>query len=194
MATIYTNRNLNNYRYQIIGVSCAAIMGSYVLDPWLLNMDGVSNELWRIQDYASDLLVLHIDSTRTINKWVNIDCNDRGNNVVTWASLLFMRERLYRVNTKYFRYGEIFVYAWSLMLCFTSFNKYAITIWTNKINMIIKNNFCFLLCRKDVSNQMQINSEECEHIYGGYCMGNIKFSVIEIMQLEGKIEAMVRTI
>ena len=148
LATIDTNRNVNSYRYHIIGASCAAIMGSYVLDPWLLDMDGVSNELWRIQDYASDLLVLHIDSTRTIKKLVNLYCNDHGKNVVTWASLLFMRARLYGVNEKYFRYGEIFMCAWSSMLQLKSFNKYTITIWTNKIDTFIKKIFLLLIMQE----------------------------------------------
>ena len=66
LALIYPNHNVKNPRYYLIGGSCADIMGSYVFDPWLLKMAGVANELWRIQDYDSDLLVICLASKRTI--------------------------------------------------------------------------------------------------------------------------------
>ena len=115
-------------------------MGYYVFGPWLLKMAGVANELWRIQDYDSDLLVICLASKRTIEKLVNTECNDNGIMEVTWASLFLMREMMFGVNAKYIRHEEIFVYAWYSTLWLTSFNKYDTTTWTNKRNMVMKKN------------------------------------------------------
>ena len=58
------------------------------------------------------------------------------------------------------------------MLWFTPYNKYDITIWTNKRKCFIeKIGVCFLVCRKDVSKPRQITSEAFDHVYGGYLMG-----------------------
>ena len=93
-----TDNNFKNSRYHLIGGSCAAIMGSYVSYPWLLKMAGVFNKLCKIQDCDSDMLVLCLDSARTIEKLVNIECNDLKNMVVTCSSLFFTRTKLYGVN------------------------------------------------------------------------------------------------
>eukprot|EP00978_Attheya_sp_CCMP212_P019618 scaffold55228_cov62-Attheya_sp.AAC.11 len=51
------NHNAKNSRYQMIGGSWAT---TTIMDPWILKSPGVPQELWRIQDYASDLLVLRL--------------------------------------------------------------------------------------------------------------------------------------
>ena len=45
-------------KVQQFGGSCAAVIGHYVIDPWLLLDAGVAHELIRPQDYASDSVVL----------------------------------------------------------------------------------------------------------------------------------------
>ena len=98
MELIENNHNIMNYRYYIIGGSCDAIMGSYVFSPYLLNMYGVSNGLWRIQDYVSDLLVINPASAMTTTKLSNLECNDNGNISATCAYLLFMNASIYGVS------------------------------------------------------------------------------------------------
>ena len=44
---INTNHNMKNNCYQMIGGSCAAILGGYVYDIGLLQADGVTRELWQ---------------------------------------------------------------------------------------------------------------------------------------------------
>ena len=81
-------------------------MGSYVFGPCPLNMPGVANELWMVQYYASDVLLIFLSSARIIEKFVNIECNNHGNMALTCTSLLFMRARLYDENAKDFRYRK----------------------------------------------------------------------------------------
>ena len=48
--------------------SCAAVIGHYVIDPWLLFEAGVAHELIRPQDYASDSVVLRLFSHDSIKR------------------------------------------------------------------------------------------------------------------------------
>ena len=48
---IDTNHNVKNNRYQMIGGSCAAILGGYVYDIGILQSYGVTRGLWRPEDY-----------------------------------------------------------------------------------------------------------------------------------------------
>ena len=70
-----TNHNFNNFRYQIIGGYGCAIIGKCIIDPELLCLADVNKDLWRINDYASDFLVLKLASYDTLS---NI-CGAMGN-------------------------------------------------------------------------------------------------------------------
>ena len=62
LGLVYPNNNAKNSRYQSYGGSWATVMGQYVLDPWILKLSVVPQELCIIQDYASDLLLLRLAS------------------------------------------------------------------------------------------------------------------------------------
>ena len=62
------NHNFNNFRYQIIGGSGCAINGKCIINPDLLHISDVNNELWCINDYASYLLVLKLASYDVLSK------------------------------------------------------------------------------------------------------------------------------
>ena len=55
-----TNHNVKNVWYQLVGGSGddPAVLGNYIFDTALLKMAGVAKEHVRIDDYASDALVL----------------------------------------------------------------------------------------------------------------------------------------
>ena len=50
-------KNVKNYRYQIIGGSCIPKNGNLVVDTDLLRQPGVSEDLIKINEFASDKLV-----------------------------------------------------------------------------------------------------------------------------------------
>jgi hypothetical protein len=54
-----TNHNVKNSRYQLIGGSSPASIGAYVFDPALIHLAKVSQKLWRVEDFASDALLLN---------------------------------------------------------------------------------------------------------------------------------------
>ena len=56
---------------------------------------------------------------------------------------------------------------------------------TNKGNTVLERIVVwFLVYSTDVSNPRHITSETFDHVYGGYCMVNCDFSVLEMMQIK----------
>ena len=69
---IDTNHNMNNNRYQIIGGSCTEILGGCLYGIGLLQAAGVTRELWRPEDFVSNLIFLKINSHTTIQKIIAV--------------------------------------------------------------------------------------------------------------------------
>ena len=102
-AAVDNKHNVKNDRYQLIGGSNVATMGTYCIDTNLLLMAGVSADLIAPKDFASDKKVEQLFSYPTINKVDNE--LEQGNIVglqgdygvlcVTW---FFMRLHLFAVN------------------------------------------------------------------------------------------------
>ena len=80
---IDTNHNVKNNCYQMICGSCTAILGGYVYGIGLLQASGVTRELWQPEDFASDLLVLKLNSHTTIKKIISVKTNSVGDAAVT---------------------------------------------------------------------------------------------------------------
>ena len=74
-----TNHNFKNCSYQLIGGSCATVIGNNFFDPWLLKTYGVTKEIIIFEDFAYDGAVLHISSSKTIKKLFELDSSDFGN-------------------------------------------------------------------------------------------------------------------
>jgi hypothetical protein len=64
-----------------------AVFGNHVFDVMLLKMSGISKELVRVEDYASDALVLKLASDKVVRKLLDIDTADNGNKMVSKVSL-----------------------------------------------------------------------------------------------------------
>lgn len=60
-----TNHNFKNLHYQVIGWSCALLLGDYVTDPRMLVLGGMAKGP---KDWSSDLLSLKLNSADTIYK------------------------------------------------------------------------------------------------------------------------------
>ena len=68
ISLVDTNHDTKNFQCQGIGGSCVVIMGNHVLDPSLLLLTGFAQELWRVRDWASDLVELRLASTAIVSK------------------------------------------------------------------------------------------------------------------------------
>ena len=78
------NHNAKNARYQLVGGSgeAGAAIGNNCFDVMLLKQAGVAKELIRVDDYASDTIVLRLASLNTIEKLIKLETNDTGNKMV----------------------------------------------------------------------------------------------------------------
>eukprot|EP00957_Ditylum_brightwellii_P076131 5787452-Ditylum_brightwellii.AAC.1 len=163
------NHNAKNSWYQMIGGSWAIVMGFYVLGLWLLNMPGVSQELWRVKDYASGLLILRLSSAKTITLLNQLDNVCLGSRAVLNTTLYFTRLHLFGVNAKKLGFRERAMYSRATMIWFTSFKKPigADNGLANKQNMVAETlDIIFLVTRSDAPNPRHAASEPCEHTFG----------------------------
>jgi hypothetical protein len=100
LAITDTNHNHKNFRYQLIAGSSVASIGVYCVDADLLWVTIVPKHLWRIEDFASDLLVLELASGKTFQALADlVGREDRATIDVLSLALLFMRVHLYGVNS-----------------------------------------------------------------------------------------------
>ena len=53
-----TKYSIKRGRYKMLGGACAAAIGIYWFDPWILRYLGASKEIIRVEYYASDSVVL----------------------------------------------------------------------------------------------------------------------------------------
>ena len=167
-----TNHNVKNCRYQLVGGSSPASIGGHVFDPALLRIAKVSQKLWRVEDFASDAVLLKLASADTIKKLTDLSARDNlncdvGNHAVTVLSLVFLRLRVYAVNARSLPWRERALYTWLTMIWFTSFHTSGSTMMTNKRNMLLETfGVLFLVTRDDVF-QSRRNTSECnEHTFG----------------------------
>ena len=68
VALVDTNHNCKNFRYQFMGYSCVLIMGNHPVDTGLFVLAGIPQELWRVKDWVSDLVVLQMALLQTVQK------------------------------------------------------------------------------------------------------------------------------
>ena len=61
-----TNNNAKSLCCHLIEVSCLQVSGIHVIDAQMLQVFSISNYLWRLKDFASDILVLNLDSSETV--------------------------------------------------------------------------------------------------------------------------------
>jgi hypothetical protein len=122
------NHNVKNSRYQFIGGSSLVSIGAYVFDPALIRLSKVNQKLWRVEDFASNAVVLKLASVDTIQKLHMLALQDRincdvGNHAVTVISHLFLRLWVYAVNSRMVPWRDQAVYSWVTLVWFTSLSS-----------------------------------------------------------------------
>ena len=86
-----TNQNVKKFCFQLVGGSCASVIGLYCFGFWIINMDGVEKHITQAEKFASDAVVLRLASTSTTKTLVSLDTDDIGNLIVTVILIVFMR-------------------------------------------------------------------------------------------------------
>jgi hypothetical protein len=188
------NHNGKNFRYQAIGGSSVATIGAHVIDADLLRVAGVALRQFRIEDFASDLLVLELASVETVTAIMKLEGSEDGATMAAISlMLMFLRINLYGVNSKTLGREVRVTFIWSSMLFFTSMKGVSMITKRNIVSASI--GLVFLILRSDVEHPRRLTSEPGEHQFG--CMRTIQreFTVkgmLEIsMRMGRKIRAMV---
>ena len=99
---------------------------------------GVSKECIRVEDFASDVLIMKLTSASTIEKLIACSFPDIGNCAVTTVSLVFIRIRSYAVNAREINSKARAIYSWASLLWESSFHTPCITMMANKRNMLLE--------------------------------------------------------
>ena len=116
------NHNIKSGRGQVVSGSSASSIGIYVVDPWLLRLAGVPQHLYRIVDWASDVVVSRLCSPSTVSSLVNLGSEDVGNVSATVVTLMFLRLRSFSVNVGGLDWSHRIIYQYCSLLWVTSFH------------------------------------------------------------------------
>ena len=127
-------------------------------------------ELWRIDNFVSELAVLQFDSLSKVSKINGIEHCDVGYKASLVVTLLFIRLHFVCVNSRSMGYKEKIVYSWSTLIWFTSLDRnFGSTIIISKRNMVLETiEICFLTTHNDFTYPMILTFEYNEHTYSGW--------------------------
>ena len=160
-----TNHNVKNWRYQLIGIGLGfKTIGVFLIDPGLLKCTDISNTLWRVKDFASDLLVLRLASSTTVEKVLKLKCQEPQSQIILSLSLFFMRVHLCAVNCKgTLTAKERVTMLWSSLLVCLHVDGVSITTKRNWVTECIS--MVFMMMRFDVMSPHRLTSEPSEHSF-----------------------------
>ena len=117
------NHAAKNIRSQLVLGSEVVTGGNAIFDVGLLRLAGVPVDLYRVSDYASDVLVLKLCSSDTINKLFNLLITEKEDplNIAFMAiSLYFLRTFLCAYNSENINSEARVTMIWSVLMWFTS--------------------------------------------------------------------------
>ena len=94
------NHKVKNGWYQImIGGNNPKTIGVILVDTGALCEAKILQELWRVKNYASDLLVLKLASAETVTALMRLLFNDPDSMKALCLTLFFMRTHLFATNS-----------------------------------------------------------------------------------------------
>ena len=117
------NHAAKNVRSQLILGSEVVTSGYAIFDVGILCLGGVSVDLYRVNDYASNVLILKLCSSDTINKLLNLLVTEKEDplNIAFMAiSWYFLRTFLCAYNAESINSEARVTMIWSVSMWFTS--------------------------------------------------------------------------
>jgi hypothetical protein len=162
-------------------------IGTCIIDADLLRQAGITADLWRPVDFASDLvLVLKLASYETVASLyqyhlsgeTDFSAGDIGSLMVTFV---MTKLRLHAINSKAADATQRAVFSWVKMLWFTTLSGACITTKRNLVCEAIS--FAFMLLQSVVKKPRNITSEPAEHKFGNYRTKQQEFSTLDVCHL-----------
>ena len=180
------NHNVKNFRYQeIISGNKMKTIGNTFVDTELLNLANIAKELVYIKDFASDLLVLRLASSETVQEIMELLVSDTKSVCATCVTLLFMRAHLYGVNCEANLSPKTRVYlTWSSLIFMLHIDGVHVTTKRNWIVASIS--LCFLYMRSDVRLPHRLTSETSEHSIAHMQAVTHEFTMLDLISIINK--------
>ena len=189
------NHATKNLRSQLVLGTTIVSGGNAIFDVGILSLAGVPQELYRVNDYASDVLVLKLCSSATINKLLNLllNSNEDPMNIGFMAiTLYFLRSFICAFNTIDISCEGRVTMMWSALMWFSSLKG---------IHPLSKNNFItsclggiFLATQKKVRNLRLTTTEPIEHAFGTARSWRREFTVNEFLIYCNKIDYIMKNV
>ena len=189
------NHAAKNIRSQLVLGSDIVTGGKALFDVGVLRLAGVSVDLYRVNDYASDVLVLKLCSSDTIDKLLNLVVTSKEDplNVSFVAiTLYFLRTFICAYNTDNISSEGRITMIWSALMWFSSLEG---------ISKISKNNFItsclggiFLAVQKNVNNLRFTTTEPLEHTFGTARSWRREFTINEFLIYCNKLDIILKNV
>ena len=145
-----------------------ASIGIHPIDADLLRVAGVAFRLFRIDDFASNQLVLELCSAQTVLNLSQLEGKEDGPSLAALSlGLLFMRINLYGVNSHSFDPSHRVTFLWLSMIFVTSMKGVSNITKRNYLSATVS--LVFLVLRKDVDHPRRLTTESAEHQFGCLC-------------------------
>ena len=180
--------NGKSCRYQgILGGNSVKTIGSHLIDTGLLKAASIKKEAIEVKDFASDVLVLDLYSSTTVQKVLQLQREDPETQLTLCFMLFFMRAHLFAVNSKgVLTSKQRVTMLWSALIFFVHVDGAHITTKRNIINEII--GMCFLILREDVIQPHRLTSEPSEHSFAILRCMIREFTVLMFIYLVHKLD------
>ena len=189
------NHAAKNLRSQLVLGTTIVTGGNALFDVGLLSLAGVPSDLYCVSDYASDVLVLKLCSSNTINKLLNllINTNEDPLNISFMAmTLYFLRSFICAYNTADLSCEGRVTMLWSALMWFSSLKG---------VHPQSKHNFVtsclggiFLSLQRRVRNLRLTTTEPIEHAFGTARSWKREFTINEFLTYTNKIDFIMKNV
>ena len=182
-----TNHNVKSSRYQLaIGGNNVKTIGKYMIDAGLLPKAGIPSNLTRPKDFASDLLVLKLASSVTVDNILRVESGDAKGQIILSLTLFFMRAHLTAINIKgSLSCKERISMLWSSFLFLLHVDGASIVTKRNWASESVS--MCFMMMYQAVIRPHRLSSEPSEHSIA--IMRNLcrEFTVNDLISVVSKL-------
>ena len=189
------NHAAKNLRSQLVLGTNIVSGGNAIFDVGLLPLPGVAADLYCVGDYTSDILVLKLCSSNTINKLLNllISSNKDPLNICFMAmTLYFLRSFICAYNTANLSCEGRVTMLWSALMWFSSLKG---------IHAQSKHNFVtsclggiFLALQRRVCNLQLTTTEPIEHAFGTARSWRQELNINEFLIYSNKIDFIMKNV
>ena len=149
-------------------------------------MAGVASNLYRVDDFASDAVVLELASAKSIDKVIQrCQDSDRDSLNATILSLLFLRMFIVVSSGTDFPRAQGITVLWTCLLFFTSMRMSVVTK-RNFVGAVLP--IICLYAQRKVKKMGRTTSEPAEHFFGGCRMRKREFTCGDFLNMVDALE------